>query len=137
MWVKVDILNFLQLRICTYLRYFNQEYNSENLLNLLPLEPIELIQASSIRKEYTTKGSKPLLVNANKGDLYVAKTCIQIKPTVEIINEVVCAYFAHCWRLKVPDFSLIQIGEDIYKKYIGESGTLSIQYTKDSFGERK
>ena len=101
------------------------------------MEPIELIQASNILKEYTTKGSKPLLVMANKGDLYVAKTSIQIKPTVEVINEVLCAYFAQCWRLNVPDFSLIQIGEDIYQKYIGESGALSNNYTKDSFGERK
>lgn len=103
----------------------------------MPVEPIELIQASNILKEYTTRGSSPLLVMANKGDLYVVKTSIQIKPTVEVINEVVCAYFAQCWRLKVPDFSLIQIGEDIYQKYIGESGTLSNNYTKDSFGERK
>lgn len=73
---------------------------------------------------------------ANKGDLYVAKTTIQIKPTVEVINEVLCAYFAQCWRLNVPDFSLIQIGENIYQKYIDESGTLSNNYTKDSFGER-
>ncbi|MEI7526715.1 MAG: HipA family kinase [Mariniphaga sp.] len=100
------------------------------------MDAVKKLNASQILREYKTKGSSPLLVLIVDGDSYIVKTTIQKQPTVEVINELICAYLAQCWSLSVPDFALIQIGQDIYQKYLEEGGVLSKLYKLDSFGDR-
>jgi len=100
------------------------------------LDAVKKLNASQILREYKTLGSSPLLVLVANGDSYIVKTTIQKKPTVEVINELICAYLAQCWNLLVPDFALIQIGQDIYQKFLEEGGELSGLYKLDAFGDR-
>ena len=100
------------------------------------MDAVKKLNASQILREYKTLGSSPLLVLVANGDSYIVKTTIQKKPTVEVINELICAYLAQCWNLLVPDFALIQIGQDIYQKFLEEGGELSGLYKLDAFGDR-
>lgn len=100
------------------------------------MEPVKKLTASKIIKQYKTKGSYPLLVLISGADSYIVKTCHQKKPTVEVINELICAYFAKCWQLSVPEFALIEIGLDVFQNFIKEGGALSGPFKSDLLVDR-
>jgi hypothetical protein len=97
------------------------------------LEPIKHVQAELISREVGTQGSSPLLVLADDGKTYFAKTTTTNVPCIEIINELFCAYMAKCWGLKVPDFALVHIDNIVVENYEKENGKLSNRYKPDSF----
>lgn len=91
------------------------------------LQTLPRVKAELIVKEYTTQGSGPLLVLADDGKSYVAKTTTYPVPCNELINEVLCGYFARCWGLAAPPMSLLSISKRLAGSY---------QKEKQSFGER-
>jgi len=80
----------------------------------MELQKIHQIEAQKIISEKTTKGSSPLQVLADDMNTYYAKTTTPQVPRVELINELLCAYFAQCWGLKVPPFALLTISDIVY-----------------------
>lgn len=99
------------------------------------LHSIRHIEAQKIIKEIPTVGSNPLQILADDIQVYFAKTSIAKIPRTELINEVLCGYLAQCWDLKIPNFALLKIDNEVVKKYEYESGKLSSRYKSDSFGE--
>lgn len=73
------------------------------------------------------------MVLGDDRNLWYAKTCKTETPRVELINEIICAYFAQCWSLKIPEFNLIQIEDDVVTAYTTENGPLSNRYAKVVF----
>ena len=101
----------------------------------MTLHSIRHIEAQKIIREITTVGSSPLQILGNDIQVYFAKTNIPKFPHIELINEVLCGYLAQCWNLKVPNFTLLKIDDEVVKKYEFEGGKLSSRYKLDSFGE--
>ena len=101
----------------------------------MQLLEIRQIEIQKIISEKTTKGSSPLQVLADDMNFYYAKTTTPQIPRVELINELICAYFAQCWDLKVPIFALSTISDIVIEKYISEKGSLSNRYKPTSFGD--
>lgn len=101
----------------------------------MQIQQIRQIEAEKIIKEITTVGSSPLQVLADGIDTYYAKTTTPQVPRVELINELICAYFTQCWDLKVPSFALLTISDIVIEKYISENGRLSNRYKSTSFGD--
>jgi len=102
----------------------------------MELKPITHLHAEQILEEKQTEGSGPLLVQANDGDLYFAKTTDQASPCFEVINELFCAYIAQIWELKVPAFALITIPESVVAAYEEERQPLSKRYAKRPLEDR-
>jgi hypothetical protein len=101
----------------------------------MTLQEIRKIEVQKIISETTTIGSSPLQVLADDMNYYYAKTTTPQVPRVELINELLCAYFAQCWDLKVPPFALVTISDIVIKNYISEKGNLSSRYESTSFGD--
>lgn len=101
----------------------------------MTLHSIRHIEAQKIIKEIPTVGSSPLQILADDIQVYFAKTSIAKIPRTELINEVLCGYLAQCWDLKVPNFALLKIDDEVVKKYESENGKLSSRYKLNSFGE--
>lgn len=101
----------------------------------MKLQKIRQIEVQKIIGETTTIGSSPLQVWADDMNYYYAKTTMPQVPRVELINELICAYFAQCWDLRVPPFALTAISDIVIEKYISEKGSLSNRYKSTSFGE--
>lgn len=95
------------------------------------LQPIETVEISKIIRETTTKGSAPLLALGSDDNTYFVKTTVQKDPSAEIINELLCGYFAKCWSLRVPEFCLATISDEVVNEYLGEIGKFSELYPKD------
>jgi hypothetical protein len=92
------------------------------------LQPIKTVEISKIIKETTTKGSAPLLTYGTDDNTYFVKTTLQKNPAAEIINELLCSYFAQCWSLHVPEFCLATISKEIVENYVNDMGKLSDFY---------
>lgn len=101
----------------------------------MELQQIRQIEVLKIISEKATKGSAPLQVWADDMNYYYAKTTKPQVPRVELINELICAYFAQCWNLKVPPFALTTISDVVIKNYISEKCNLSSRYKPTSFGD--
>lgn len=98
------------------------------------LNPISTIDCEKIIREVPTSGSSPLLVLASDRDFHFAKTCKNEAPRIELINELMCAYLAQCWSLKVPSFSLLQIDSEVVEAFRREAGKhLSARYPASLF----
>lgn len=97
------------------------------------LEPLKTLEAAQILKECTTKGSGPLQLMAIDQNIYYAKTTNLKTPRIEIINEIICAYFAKCLNLNVPDFCLMSFDNDVLQEYIKENEKFSSRYTTAHF----
>lgn len=98
------------------------------------LKPIQTLSCEKVIKEIPTSGSSPLLVLGSDMNFHFAKTCKVDVPRIELINELVCAYLAQCWSLKVPTFSLLQIDKDVIEAFRGEAGnSLSNRYPTTLF----
>ncbi|MBC6109206.1 HipA family kinase [Pedobacter fastidiosus] len=82
------------------------------------LQPIKTIEISKIIKETTTKGSAPLFTYGIDDNTYFVKTTNQKNPSAEIINELLCGYFAQCWSLHVPEFCLAMISKEVVDSYL-------------------
>jgi hypothetical protein len=91
---------------------------------LIELKPIQTLSCEKVIKEIPTSGSSPLLVLGSDMNFHFAKTCKNDTPRIELINEMVCAYLAQCWSLKVPSFSLLQIDKDVIEAFRGEVGNI-------------
>lgn len=100
-------------------------------IQTIMIEPITTVEAIKILKEINTKGSAPLLVIGNDDNNYFAKTSLQSNPSAEVVNELLCAYFAKCWSLNVPDFCLIHIPNEVVTSYINSGVKLSNHYKND------
>jgi hypothetical protein len=101
------------------------------------LSPLPVCRAELIHKEITTKGSSPLLVLADDGNTYIAKTTTyQRVPLHELINEVLCGYFASCWGLLVPPMALVRISQTLADAHRKETGALSDRYSRCDFDNR-
>lgn len=101
----------------------------------MELQKIRQIDVQKIITEKTTIGSSPLQVFADDMNYYYTKTTTPQVPRVELINELICAYFAQCWDLKVPNFALSTISDTVIENYISENGNLSNRYKPTSFGD--
>lgn len=99
----------------------------------MDLQVIRHVQAAKIIREVNTEGSAPLELFDLDGNIYYAKTTSLKVPRVEVINELLCAYFAKCWELKVPDFALVNIGDEVVENFEKENQNLSNRYKIDSF----
>ena len=66
----------------------------------MELQAIRQIEVQKIITEKTTIGSSPLQVFADDMNYYYAKTTTPKVPRAELINELICAYFAQCWETK-------------------------------------
>jgi len=95
-----------------------------------------MVRAELIIKEFTTQGSGPLLVLADNGKLYVAKTTTYPVPCAELINEIVCGYLAMCWGLKVPPMALVSISQSLADRFQQEVSPLSKRYARCDFENR-
>ncbi|MES2732352.1 MAG: HipA family kinase [Bacteroidota bacterium] len=93
-------------------------------MSILPLEKVSAIQ---FLEEKQTQGSGPLLVIATDDQAYIAKTCTQTVPRIELINEVLCGYMLRCWQLSVPYFKLIDIDFSLVEDKV------SIRYNRSDF----
>lgn len=102
----------------------------------MSLISIDFVNAEKIIKEVPTEGNAPLLVLGEDGALYYAKTTSPRHPCVELVNELICGYFAQCWGLKIPKFCLVTIDDSVVDRYRKEGGNLSSRYRADSFSER-
>ncbi|QDK78324.1 hypothetical protein EXU85_06805 [Spirosoma sp. KCTC 42546] len=100
------------------------------------LNPIPTVRAETIVKEISTEGSSPLLILADNGEQYIAKTTPSQVPLVELINEVLCAYWARCWELAIPSFALVHISQSLADHYRTEKGLLSARYDNCAFSEQ-
>lgn len=100
------------------------------------LTSIPILRAETIVKEIPTEGSSPLLVLADDGEPYFAKTTISQLPLVEVINEVLAGYFAQCWSLAVPPFALVHISQSLVNHYRNEKVLLSSRYNTCAFDEQ-
>ena len=100
---------------------------------LMELQKVRQIEVQKIISETTTIGSGPLQVWADDMNYYYAKTTTPQVPRVELINELICAYFAQCWDLRVPPFALTTISDVVIENYILEKGNLSSRYKSTSF----
>ncbi|MBN8821924.1 MULTISPECIES: HipA family kinase [unclassified Spirosoma] len=100
------------------------------------LTPISTVRAETIVKEINTEGSSPLLILANDAESYFAKTTVSSVPFVEVINEVLAAYFAQCWSLAVPPFALVHISQSLVDNYRSEKASLSSRYDACTFDEQ-
>lgn len=100
----------------------------------MELQAIRQIEVQKIITEKTTIGSSPLQVFADDMNYYYAKTTTPKVPRAELINELICAYFAQCWDLKVPNFALSTFSDTVIDNYISEKGNLSNRYKSTSFG---
>ncbi|MCX2453137.1 hypothetical protein OQX61_17810 [Pedobacter sp. PLR] len=105
----------------------------EEITNIDMLQPIKTIEISKIIKETTTKGSAPLLTYGIDDNTYFVKTTAQKNPSAEIINELLCAYFAQCWSLHVPEFCLATISKETVDNYVQDMGKLSGFYSPDFY----
>lgn len=92
------------------------------------MEPITTIDAVKIITEINTLGSAPLRIIASNNQTYIAKTTTKALPPVELINEIVCAYFCLCWGLKVPNFALIKISDQVIENFQADGNQLSDKY---------
>lgn len=101
----------------------------------MELQRVRQIEVQKIISETTTIGSGPLQVWADDMNYYYAKTTMPQVPRVELINELICAYFAQCWDLRVPPFALTTISDIVIENYISEKGNLSSRYKSTSFGD--
>jgi hypothetical protein len=97
------------------------------------LEPLKSLSSLKIMKEEGTEGSAPLLILADDTNLYYAKTTLLNPPRVELINEIICCYFAKCWKINVPDSALITIDSEVLENFIKENGSLSARYKLEHF----
>lgn len=97
------------------------------------MKEVSRIEASAILKEITTEGSSPLHILASDGNSYFAKTTSNRIPRLELINELLCAYFVKGWSLQCPLFSLISIGQDLVNDYIIQQKPLSKRYSNVDF----
>ena len=70
------------------------------------LEPIKRLNAIQVISETNTKGSSPLFVKAEDDEEYYVKTSQYQPPKMELINEVLCAYFLKCWNILTPGIAL-------------------------------
>jgi hypothetical protein len=109
----------------------NTECKKSIIYILINLNPITTITCEKVIKEIPTSGSSPLLVLGSDMNFHFAKTCKNNTPRIELINELVCAYLAQCWSLKVPDFNLVQIDRDIIEAFRGETGSVLTPYKLD------
>ena len=81
----------------------------------MTLHSIRHIEAQKIIREITTVGSSPLQILGDDIKVYFAKTTISKIPRVELINEVLSGYLGQCWGLKVPNFTLLKIDDEVVK----------------------
>jgi len=97
------------------------------------LHPIKRLNAIQIISVTKTKGSSPLLVIAEDDQDYYIKTSSSHPPKMELINEVLCAYFLKCWNILTPEVALIKIENEALEAYIKEKGHLSSRYKSTDF----
>jgi hypothetical protein len=97
------------------------------------LEPIKRLNAIQVISETKTKGSSPLLVIAEDDQDYYIKTSLSQPPKMELINEVLCAYFLKCWNILSPDIALIKVENEALEAYKKERGSLSSRYKSTDF----
>jgi hypothetical protein len=97
------------------------------------LKEVLKIQAKNIIKEITTDGSSPLLVMGSDNNSYYAKSTSTKIPRLELINELLCAYFVMGWNLQGALFALITIGKDLVDNYVIEQKPLSQRYSNLDF----
>lgn len=100
------------------------------------LHALPEVKAELILREYTTLGSGPLLVLANDGKSYVAKTTTYPFPYNELINEVLCGYFASCWGLAAPRMALVSVSQKLADAYQKEVHPLGKRYAQCDFDNR-
>ncbi len=93
------------------------------------------VRAELILKEHTTLGSGPLLVMASDGKNYVAKTTTYPIPHNELINEVLCGYFARCWGLAAPPMALVSISKRLADAYQKEKQPFGKRYARCDFDD--
>ncbi|MFN0291194.1 HipA family kinase [Pedobacter helvus] len=97
------------------------------------LQPIKTIEISKIFRETTTKGSAPLFTYGVDDSTYFVKTTGQQNPSAEIINELLCGYFAQCWSLHVPEFCLAVISKEVVDTYLQEVEKMSDFYSSNFY----
>ncbi|WP_373524574.1 HipA family kinase, partial [Aquiflexum sp.] len=97
------------------------------------LEPIKRLNSIQVISETKTKGSSPLLVITDDDQDYYIKTSLYQPPKMELINEVLCAYFLKCWNILSPEVALIKIENEALEAYIKEKGPLSSRYKSIDF----
>lgn len=102
------------------------------------IELIKNIRAVKILEFTTTKGSAPLKVLGEDNNIYYAKTTeISSPPFQELINELICNYYANIWGLKSPFPALIEISNDIINDYIEENNfKLPLRYSNTNFSSK-
>jgi hypothetical protein len=97
------------------------------------LGQLQSINAIKILKQEQTEGSAPLLVLCEDTDLYYAKSTIINPPRVELINEIICYYFALCWKINIPSISIINIGQEVARNFSKDGGVFEKRYREEHF----
>lgn len=72
-----------------------------------------MIKTEQFVKEFDTSGSYPSLFECNDGERYVVKHSQQGNNYNHIINEYIAANLAQKAKIPIPDFSLIEINDNI------------------------
>lgn len=98
------------------------------------LKPIKHIIVDEILDEITTKGSGPLRVLGNDGNIYYAKSTVY-STKHELINEIICSYLTKIWGLKSPDIVLLKFSNNIIQKYKESGKVLSSRYNDEKFDD--
>lgn len=102
------------------------------------IESIQIIKAVKVLDFKSTKGSAPLRVLCDDGNLYYAKTTEPKSPPYpELINEVICNYYCKEWGLLPPTSTIITISNEVVSAYLEENDmALPIRYREIIFDQR-
>jgi len=102
----------------------------------MPVEPLNLIQATSIVKEIHTSGHSPLLVTASDFNLYVAKNDKGQSPSLHLINEVLATYFLNQWQLPVPECAIVEMDLGLLENQQLSNYHRTLNYQRPCFGSK-
>ncbi|MDO6852620.1 hypothetical protein Q4599_03460 [Cellulophaga lytica] len=101
------------------------------------LEEVQFRRAIKINSAKKTKGSAPLEVLCDNGEIYFVKTTVPTHPPFpELINELLCIYLCELWGLKVAIPSLVILPQNIVDSFLSEGNTLDQRYDGINFDDR-
>ena len=101
------------------------------------LSKIEYREAIQIKSAKSTKGSAPLEVICDDGEIYFIKTSLPKHPPFpELINEVLCNYLCQTFSLVVATPRLVVLPNIVVESFISEGNQLDKRYNNVNFNDR-
>ena len=100
------------------------------------LQEVEFKSAIQIKSAITTKGSAPLEVLCDDGELYFIKTmALKHPPFPELINELLCNYLCQCFGLAVALPMLVRLPQIVVSSFLKEGNILDERYHNVNFDD--